>query len=317
MKTLMMSTLMIAGLFPASAAAAIPDIARAMLESAEATGDPKQVAAVANAAADVFPDFAKEITATQNEIVARLESEIEAAEPSAPDTSADETAVAEDALDGFFKLGRWSGTASAGATLATGNSENVAAGFGFDAKRETGIYTHAVTAGFDIASASGVRTQKRWFASYQLDAAITERTYAYGRFSYEEDEFSGFDYRLFGGAGLGHFLYKTEPFSWKIEGGPGYRFSPIDDTRENLSEFAVYASTELDWIIREGVKFEQDIDATWTDPTTTVSSLTALTTDLTDTISTSLSYLVRYETDPPLGRENVDTLLKASVNYGF
>ncbi|MEL7488633.1 MAG: DUF481 domain-containing protein, partial [Pseudomonadota bacterium] len=295
---------------------ALPAIAQAMMAAAEETGDADQVAAVANAVAEVFPDFADAIAAEKDAATARLAALSPA--PVVEDAaSPDDATEAEDALDGFLKLGRWTGTASAGATLATGNSENVAAGFGFDAKREAGNLVHAIKGGYDIASASGVRTQKRWFASYQLDAQLSERTYAYGRFSYEEDEFSGFDYRLFGGAGVGHFLYKSKPFTWKVEGGPGYQFSPIDDTQDEQSEIAFYASTELDWVIREGVTFQQDVDVTWTDPTTTVSSLTALTTDLTDSISTSLSYLVRYETNPPLDRENVDTLLKASVNYGF
>ena len=290
----------------------MPDLARALLEAAAETGEADQVYAVANAVKEVFPDYSEAIDQEADNMASALTPPEPVAPPVPPEAPQEPSQPG-----GILGLGQWTGTFGAGATLATGNSENIAAGLSIDAKRATGKLTHNVKAGIDLASASGVRTQKRWYGSYQLDINFSERTYAYSRFSYDEDEFSGFDYRLFGGAGLGHFLYKSEPFTWKIEGGPGYRFSPIDDTRETESEFALYASTEVDWQIRDGVLFEQNVNATWTDPTSTIESLTALTTTLTNTLSTSLSYRVRYETNPPDGRENTDTLLKASVNYGF
>ena len=295
---------------PAIAQDEIPDLARAMLEAAEKTGDPAQIDAVANAVRDVFPDYADAIEMKRAAMVAEMDP---------PEVVETPPAEEEEEIDprGVIGLGQWTGSISAGASLATGNSENVAAGFAIDARREHGIFAHNIEAGIDIASSDGVRTQKRWYGAYQLDVSLSDRSYAYGRVSYDEDEFSGFDYRLFGGAGVGYYLTKSEPLTWKIEGGPGYRYSPIDDTRETESEFALYASTEVDWVINDAVLFEQNVGATWTTPTTTIESLTALTTTLTQTLSTSISYRVRYETDPPLGRENTDTLLKASVNYGF
>ena len=308
-RTAIAAAAILAAASPAFAEGEVPDLARAMLEAAEKTGDPAQVDAVANAVLEVFPDYAEAIEAQRAAMVAEMEPPEVVEEPPAEEEEVDPR--------GVMGLGEWTGTISAGASLATGNSENVAAGFAVDARREHGIFAHNIEAGIDIASSDGVRTQKRWYGAYQLDVALSERTYAYGRFSYDEDEFSGFDYRLFGGAGLGYYLAKREPFTWKVEGGPGYRYSPIDDTRETESEFALYASTEVDWVISDAVLFEQNVGAIWTSPTTTIESLTALTTKLTQTLSTSISYRVRYETDPPLGRENTDTLLKASVNYGF
>ena len=82
-------------------------------------------------------------------------------------------------------------------------------------------------------------------------------------------------------------------------------------------EFALYGATEIDWVIRDGLVFEQDFNATWTEPTTTFQSITALTTKLTDSLSTAISYEYRYETSPPPGRENTDTTARASLTYGF
>lgn len=317
------SAIAIASLLAATTASAqeveTPALAQAMLEAAEKTGDAAQVDAVANAVLEVFPDYAEAIEAKRAAIVASL---------APPEVIEEAAAPEEEPSDprGTLGFGKWTGTLGAGAAQASGNSENLTIGFALDARREHGIFAHNIEAGIDIASSNpdpsdplsdSDLTQKRWYGAYQLDVAFSDRTYAYGRIDYEEDEFSGFDYRIFGGAGLGHYLYKSAPLTWKIEGGPGYRYSPIDDTRETESEVALYASTEVDWLIAENILFEQNVNAIWTSPTTTVESLTAITTKLTDVLSTSISYQVRYETDPPPGNDDVDTLLKASVNYGF
>lgn len=287
-------------------AAPIPDIAQALLDAAYKTGDPAEIAAVAKAVKAVFPDYenaVEEQSAVKiSEIIPPEEESIE--EKAAP-------------RGGVFAISPWEGKVKAGASFATGNSDNAAVGVAIDAARTAGAWVHNVNAYADIAESSGVTNQKRWGAAYQLDYVFGERTYAYGRFSYDEDEFSGFDYRLFAGAGLGRFLYKSEPFTWKIEGGPGFRYSPIDLTREVDQQVALYAASETDWVIRDGITFEQDFKVTWTSPTTTFQSITALTTALTDSISTGLSFEYRRETSPPPGRENTDTAARASVIYGF
>ncbi len=295
----------------------ISDIARALLEAAYKTGNADEIAAVKKAVLTVFPDYADAVTAD-------ADAEIAALAPTEPEAAPDAAASGKPLpKGGLLAIRPWAGKVQAGASFAAGNSDNLAIGVALNAARTAGDFTHNVKAYFDIAESdadgTGMRivNQKRWGASYKLDYNFSERTFAYGRFSYEEDEFSGFDYRLFAGAGLGHYLYKSEPFIWKVEGGPGFRYSPIDDTREIEQEFAAYGATELDWIIRDGLVFEQDVNTTWTQSTTTVQSVTALTTKLLDGLSTSIGFELRYETDPPPGREDTDKIARASLVYGF
>ncbi len=306
-------------LFSAASAeetAAIPDIAQALLDAAYETGDAAEIDAVKKAVAKVFPDYAAAINADAEQRITALTP----AEPAHGDSAQPES---KNQGSGFFALRPWKGKFQAGASFASGNSDNLAIGVLLDASRDAGDFTHNVSGFFDIAASNNdttgdrTLTQKRWGAAYQFDYNFSPRSYGFGRFSYEEDEFSGFDYRLFAGAGLGHFFYKTEPFTLKFEGGPGFRYSPIDDTREIEQEFAVYGASELDWLIREGLTFEQDVNSTWTSSTTTIQSVTALTTKLMDGLSTSLAFEFRYETDPPLGRDNADKIARASLVYGF
>ena len=295
----------------------IPDIAQAMLAAAYETGNIDEINAVTNAVKSVFPDYISEIdaqTTTQVETLTAAQADAPEAADDAPD---DGNTDGGPKTSSIFSLSPWEGKVQAGASFASGNSDNAAVGIAIDAVRITGPITHNVTAFFDIAEQTGDLSQKRWGAAYQLDYAISDRIYAYGRASFEEDQFSGYSYRLFGGAGLGYFLAKSEPFSWKIEGGPGFRYSPLDNSPLIEEEFALYAASETDWLIREGVLFEQDFLVTWTSPTTTLQSITALTTTLTDSISTGISFEYRYETDPPIGTDNEDIIARANLSYGF
>ncbi len=309
----------------------VPEAARAMLEAAARTEDAAQVAAVSHAAATVFPDHAATIEAYGDYLRAVIfpatGRDIETLfvrhtieEPTPP--PAPEIRTADQDLKGapapkFLDLGDWTGNATASGLVSSGNSENAAAGLLVEAHLPDGDFTHNMRAYFDYGRSQGVKNQQRWGGSYKLDYVFDERTFAYARISYDEDEFSGFDYRLFGGFGVGHKLILNEAVALKVEGGPGYQYAPIDVTREVDSQFAFYASGEFDWVIRDGLKFEQDMNATWTEPTTTIISTSTLTAAFTDTLSTGLSYIYRYETSPPEGRFDTDRTLRINLTYGF
>ncbi len=306
-----------------------PEVVRAMLDAAAETGEISQISAVANAAKLVFSDSIEEIEAYAEGLTARLligaTSDLvmvrakPAKEP--PRVEVDDSVDAEELQPAeapkWLKLGEWDGKATASGILASGNSDTAAAGLHFDTRREFSYFTHNISLYFDYGTSKGVKSQQRWGGAYKLDYLLGDNTYAYGRFSYDEDEFSGFDYKLFGGLGVGHNFYDTKNFKLKVEGGPGYQYAPIDDSREVDSRVALYASGELHWIIRPGLKFQQKINATWTNPSSTLVSNSAITTALTDTLSTGISFLYRYETDPPANRVNTDTTFRLNLTYGF
>jgi putative salt-induced outer membrane protein len=303
--------LAMAGSAAAQEAPAIPDIAQALLNAAYESGDPAEITAVAKAVKAVFPDYEAAITAQTTQTIASFTP------PEAVEIDAKTQTSQPASSGGLLALSPWDGKIEASALLSSGNSENSAVGILIDAARTSGDFVHNIDAFFNLGSSNGITNQKRWGAAYKLDYSLGEHTYAFGRIAYEEDEFSGFDYRVFAGAGLGRFLAQSEPFTWKVEGGPGFRYSPIDATSVIEQEFAAYASSEMDWLIREGLTFEQDWNVTWTSPTTTFRSVTALTTQLWGDISTGVSFEYRYETGPPAGRKKTDTIAKASVIYGF
>ena len=218
----------------------------------------------------------------------------------------------------------WDGDIGLSASSATGNSETMHIGFSANAKKIAGRYTHLLEGKYDYAEQDGDASQNALLAGYQLDIQLRDRTYSYGRVQYDRAEFSGIDNRFFVGAGLGHYFVERDDMTWRLEGGPGYRYTqyiepePVPaDFDDTESEFALYGNSIFEWEIRDGVDFTHTLDVTWTDPNTSINTEVALVTKLTDSLSSKLSYEIRHETDPIDDKESTDTLLKASILYGF
>lgn len=228
----------------------------------------------------------------------------------------------------------WDGSIEFSASSATGNTENSVLGARFDARRVIGRYTHDIGAGANFAETTKTddmgekvseTTQNNWYAQYRMELQVSDRTYGYARARYDQDEFSGFENRVFVGGGIGHTAIEREDMTWNLRAGPGVQYTMLeepeppvpDDFEDSVTELAVYAGSEFDWTIRENVNFEHDLDVTWTEENTTIATVAGIKTKLTESLSSRLSYQVKHETDPPEGREDTDTLLRASVVYGF
>lgn len=244
-----------------------------------------------------------------------------------------QTALAEDgsAEDAAGDGGNWDVEVEASAAKTSGNTENTQLGLKGKFQRQIGRFIHVVSGNVDYAE-QVVRlededvsraTQDRWMASYQVDAQLRDRTHGYARVQYDEDRFSGFNKRWFAGVGLGHDIFDSEQLTWSVEAGPGYRWAELEPSinpvlmdRES-QEFAAYADSDLDVHIRENVSLEQNANVTYAQSNTTYDTLIGVRTKLTNSVSSKLSYQVKYETDPPQGRESRDTMLKASLLLGF
>ena len=288
---------------PDDASLTLPDGVSALIEAAQNSGDADQLDAVFAAAVAAFPQFQCSVES--------FSSTSEAEITDSKKTDANE-ASSDAQLDS-----KWTGEVSAHAAFASGNTATTTVGAVLDATKKLGTVAHRITGFADFAKASGAQTQRRWGAAYQIDSKIDGGIFGYWRVAYEDDAFSGFDYRLFTGAGFGRHFAQSDNLNFKAEVGPGFRYSSILDKDESNSDWAAYTATELDIKLAENVQFEQDTNLTWTEPTTTVFSVSSISTSLTETLDAGVSFQYRYETAPPADRLNQDKLLRATISYGF
>jgi putative salt-induced outer membrane protein len=215
-------------------------------------------------------------------------------------------------------LDGWSGEGNLGAGITTGNTDTVDVGVALKLAKKFGLWQVGVDGGYDFGQVDGIDNRNRWWVGSHAQRDFTDRLYGFGDVSYEEDQFSGFDSRLFLGVGAGYHIYKDKPLTWSVEVAPGFRRSVLDTIPQTTAnDFAAQGSSKLAYEFNENVTFTNDTDVIYTRTSTQTINTAAITAQLTEKISGRVSFQVRHETDPPAGFVNTDTATRASVVYSF
>ncbi|MEO9969326.1 MAG: DUF481 domain-containing protein [Hyphomonadaceae bacterium] len=224
----------------------------------------------------------------------------------------------------------WSGEGNFGAGITTGNTDTVDIAVGLKLSKDFDPWKVSLEGGYDFGEVDGVDNRNRWHIGGQGERTFNDRWYGFVNASYEEDQFSGFDSRLFVGVGAGYHIFKEKPLTWSVEVAPGYRRSQIADEiipalptpiivtpGFTANDFAVRGSSRFAYDFNENVTFTNDTDVIWTDTSTQTINTAAVTAQLTERISGRVSFEVRNDTNPPDGFVSTDTATRVSVVYGF
>lgn len=216
----------------------------------------------------------------------------------------------------FFSTDGLTGKVELGGSLNTGNTEAEALFAGIDVGRKHGAWSYSVEGEFDFKRSSSRTSKNRLIAEGQVNYDLSDRAYAFATTKYEDDEFSGFSYRVTPSVGMGYELFVTKQFNWSAEAGPGTRIDK-DESTEEVETIPVWrlASAML-WTLTDTASLENDFEVIG-DGGLLIDSTTALNTQITEQLSGRVSYQIRSNTDAPAGREETDTTTKASLVYGF
>jgi len=272
-------------------ASELPDTLTTMIREAH----PQERKVVINVAKRMYPGSTKEI----DQLVKQIEG--------------DERASNADAglLEG------WTGEATLGGYRTTGNTDEWGISTTLSAKRKGPRWTHEFDARIDVKDESGARTEERAYDKYTLRRAFAAtRWFAFARLSFEHDRFSGIDARFFQSVGAGYRLVNGSSIEWDVMAGPAFRQTKYSDDT-SASEPAIFARTRLEWRITDTLKFTEEADSGIAKRNSTLTSTTALTSNLYGRLSGRISFGVEIETAPPQGREKTDTFTRASLVYDF
>ncbi len=226
-----------------------------------------------------------------------------------------------------FAQASYNGEGSFTAGYTTGNTKTTDVGIGLKLAREGDRWRQSGQFKADYGENDGAENKNRVFTAGQLDRKFNNpRWSGYGRTTYEQDQFSGFDNRAFVGGGIGYIAVESDKATWTIEGGPGWRFDKIEGRVQNdvfipgfkEDSFAFRAGSSFNYRFNESVTFTNDTNAVYAEASTQLENGLALTANLFNDISARFSFDVRYNTDPPSNRsEKTDTATKISLVYAF
>lgn len=211
----------------------------------------------------------------------------------------------------------WSGELAVGGSKNTGNSETTDVSLGARLGYTSDGWHHDASVSYEFASDQGQETENRIEAEGSTRYDFADRAYVKGRVSYENDDFSGFDYRLTESVALGYRLIETEDVIWSVEAGPGARHSKVELTGDVDTELVGVAQSDFVWQLSETAAFSNLTRVTAGGDTTTTKSITALDLKVFENVTGRVSFEVRHDSNPPPGTESTDTTTKLSAVYGF
>ena len=119
----------------------------------------------------------------------------------------------------------WAGSGELGFVSTSGNTDtsNLTARLGLVNERDK--WRHSLGLEALNTESDGETTAERYFAAGQSDYKISEHDYLFGRLSYEDDKFSGYEYRATETVGYGRRVLNADNMTLDLEAGPGARQS--------------------------------------------------------------------------------------------
>jgi putative salt-induced outer membrane protein YdiY len=109
-----------------------------------------------------------------------------------------------------FAADGWSGEGAISAAATTGNTETTDLGLSPKGARQMGDWRVKTNAAADHGETNSNETRNRWGPGGQVDRDITHRFYLFGGATYELDQVSGYEPRLYVGPGAGYRVLTGE-----------------------------------------------------------------------------------------------------------
>lgn len=297
------------------ALAELPAPVRAMIDAALATDNPSKVRTVIEIARTTNPDDAAELDA----ILAGFEAKV--AEAKAAEAAAKEAQIRSAKL-----FQNWSGKGEFGGFQATGNTSNAGITTGLTAERKGVDWRHKLTGRVDYQRANGRTVREQFLGRYEPNFNVSESFYAYALAQYERDRFQGFSARYAVSGGMGYQAIKKDDIQLALKAGPAYRVTKFVDGREE-SRIAGLIGIDFDWNITDRIKLTQDTNAVAETGSsaiaiidsrnTSINLVTGLNAKINNKLSARLSYAIDYDSNPPPGAVQTDTLSRVTLIYDF
>lgn len=210
----------------------------------------------------------------------------------------------------------WAGSGEAGYVATSGNTEtsNLTLKLGLTNEREK--WRHNLALEGLKSEDDGDTTAERYLAAWQSDYKISEHDYLFGRLSYEDDKFSGYNYRITESIGYGRRVLDRNNMTLDLEAGPGLRQSELDNgDKEN--EAILRLAARYAWDITDHAKFTEELSSDIGEDATITKSVTALQADIVGNLAMKASFTIKNTSDVPAGIEKTDTETALTLVYGF
>ncbi len=211
----------------------------------------------------------------------------------------------------------WSGKGQLGFSSTSGNSDTSTLTAGIAGKYEVNQWIHTVSLDVLRADANGIDTAKRYIIEGKSGYKFSEKDYVFFNTRYERDSFTAFDYTWTNAVGWGHKFYDNDDKKLITEIGVGHKIAAFDIDRNENSGLVVTGKMDYMRKISDNMSFDDVLRVEATSNNTFIQNDAGFTFKVSDKMGVKLSHQWRHNTDVPVGTNNTDTLVAASLVYDF
>ena len=164
-------------------------------------------------------------------------------------------------------------------------------------------------------------TAERYFLSAQSDFKLNKEhkgIFVFG--SYEQDEFSNFEYQATVAIGYSDRIFSKETTYLSYSLGPGMAFNEVQETGETNELGVLRAAAEYFVQISENAKFTQTLSSEIpfdSDDNRKTKAESALTANITSGLALKVSFVVDHNSEVSEGVEKTDTRSAVTLVYSF
>lgn len=218
----------------------------------------------------------------------------------------------------------FSGEGEIGLLMTSGNSEtdsiNAKAGLKYEKNHLLSEANAAALYRSEKTEIDGEKKDKVSAEKYNYSAKIgykfDEANYVFLNGAYEDDRFSGYDYKTTYSLGYGRKLITDDKVNLNIEMGPGYRYDKLEGgATEDEAIFRGYVM--FNYKLTDSATFQQDITVVTGSNNTNTKSVSALKAQIIGALSMKASYTVDNNSDVPDDKEKTDTETALTLVYDF
>lgn len=308
----------------------IAAIATSSERSAEIVRDafrliPLRAAAVVEQAGKTFPPLAERLKTVAAEITSPKKTA-----KTEPPVRSPPIPQAEFAPD-KNRFGDWSGETVIGGNYRSGAQDSMSAHAAFKVTQKIGKWKNTGAFDFDFARSNGITNSQDLEIKGRARRDLDENLFGFGIASYEDDRFSGFEYQITEGVGVGYQLFDTEDFRFSLEGGPSVRHNLVSQTDEFNNELLLRVASILEWDISDTAKLSNELALLMTKnsielDTSTFgevrsssesTNVTALDMQIIGNLAARISYELHFRSDPPQGGQTTESTARISLVHSF
>ncbi len=213
-------------------------------------------------------------------------------------------------------VSEWAGEAELGLVSTSGNTDTQTINAKAKASNERDKWKHELSLDALNTEDKNVTTAERYGLTGKTNYKLTELDYIFGMATYDDDRFSGYDWRASEFIGYGRHAIKEEDLTLSLEAGIGARQSK-DDAGTRTDETAMRLAGNFGWKISDTSMFTEELSSEIGEDVTISKSVTGLKSQINGSLAMKITYTIKHVSDVPVSIEKVDRETAITLVYGF